>query len=37
MSRALALRQMRAAEHAITDVIYLQLIQLNVAIEYSTW
>ena len=37
MSRALALRQIRAAELAIIDVIYLQLSQLNVAIEYSTW
>ena len=37
MSRALALRQMRAAEHSITDDIYFQSSQLNVAIEYSTW
>ena len=29
MSRALALRQMRAAEHAIIDVIYSQLMVLK--------
>ena len=28
---------MRAVEHAIISVIYLQLSQLNVVIEYSTW
>ena len=28
---------MRAVEHVIIDVVYLQLGQLNVVIEYSAW